>query len=133
MRVQCSRHHCHRADEGKVRQHQSRGVDADLKRRLGRQARRQTCDRIRRRDTEQQGRGENDQPDSAERAPCKGRRRGIVRSALDAQIRRHQHGVERALAQQPPRDVDELECEQEHVGDAAGAEQRRDQGIAHKS
>ena len=65
--------------------------------------------------------------------PANARRGLSPASRSNAQIGRHQHRVERALAQKPARDIDELECEQEGVGDDARAEQRRDQRIAHEA
>ena len=47
-----------------------------------------------------------------------------------AQPGRHQRRVQRALGEQPPDHIDELERHQEGVRDRARAEQRRDHGIA---
>ncbi len=52
---------------------------------------------------------------------------------LDAQPHRHEGGVERALRQQAPEEVDDLQDREEGVGENAGAEQRRYAHVAGKS
>ena len=64
--------------------------------------------------------------DGAEHAAGKGRRRGRALGLAHPQPGRHQRRVQRALGQQPPHHIDELERDQERVRHRARAEQRRD-------
>ena len=71
--------------------------------------------------------------DGAEHAASKCGRRDCALGLAHAQPGRHQRSVQPALGQQPPDHIDQLKGHQERVRDGAGAEQRRDQGIARES
>ena len=71
--------------------------------------------------------------DGAEQPPGKRRRRGRALGLADPQIGRHQRRIQRALGEQPPHHIDELERDQKRVRHRAGAEQRRDQRIPGKA
>jgi hypothetical protein len=96
-------------------------------------ARRQRRDHQRHRNADQRRRHDHCEADAAEHAPGKGRgcNRAIV--VPDAQIGRHQRGIQRTLGQRSPEDADALKRHQECIRHRPRAEQRRHHGVARKS
>ena len=131
--VQHGCHHRDRTREGEIRQHQPQRVDGELKCRLSGKRRRQWGDHVWSGESEDDRSNEHGQADRAQRATGECGSCGFARVAADPGIGRHQHRVQRAFAQKPARDIDELERKQERVRDEARAEQRRDQGVAQEA
>ena len=133
LRVQQRHHHRGRPGEGQIRQHQAGIVDGELQRLVPGKSRRQRRHDQRHQQAEQRGRHQQCRADGAEHAAgeCRGSNGAI--GLAHAQPGRHQGGVQRALGQQPPDDIDQLKRHQERIGHRAGAEQRRDHGIAREA
>jgi hypothetical protein len=69
----------------------------------------------------------------ADEPPREGTRGGFPAAIARAQIERDQRGVERAFGQQSARQIEHLKGDKEGVRPYAGAEQRRDQHVAHEA
>ena len=121
-----------RAGESEIRQHQSRVGDRELQRRAAEEPGASAAmtqrhrSPITRRRISASAEVPSTRPANAAAAasPCVSR---------TPQPGRHQRCVQRALGRQPPHHLDELKCDEKCIGDRAGAEQRRDQGVAQYS
>ena len=133
LRAGQRQHHGRGAREGEIGQHQPRVIDREPQRVGPGKSRRQHAHDDGHQKSDQQGHDDERGADRAEHASGEGRRRGRAFGVAPSQPRRHQRRVQRALGEQAPDDVDELERRQKGVRDGTCAEQRREHGIARKS
>ena len=116
--------------KGEIGQHQARIGDGELQRVVSGKSRRQCGDDQRHEEAEQYGCSDQRRADGAEHGARKARCRDGARRFAKFHPGRHQRRIQRAFREQPPHHIDELEGDQEGVGDPARAEQARDHGIA---
>lgn len=133
LRIQEPHQHRDGAGEGEIGQHQPRVLDCEIERRAAEKARRDDRDDQRHHQRDDDRDRDQRHADRAEHASCEGGGGRLAAALADAQPGRDQGRIQRALAEQAPHNVDELERGQERVRHRPGAEQRRDQGIAGKA
>jgi hypothetical protein len=133
LRVQQPHQHRDRAGKGKIGQHQPRILDGEIERAGTDEARCDDHDDHRHRHGDDDRDRDQGGADRAEHASREGGGGLRAITVTDAQPGRDQGCIQGPFAEQPAHHVDELECGQKRIRHGAGAEQRRDHGIADKA